>query len=73
MIITNLYKAKKNTIYQIVSAPDTGGLKSLGLKIGTRIEIRNRYIFGGPVLLKVEDVYYLALGKALAEHIQVMV
>jgi len=71
MKIINLYKADKNKIYQVINAPD-GLLESMGVRSGVRVEIKNRYVLGGPVLLRVEDAYSIAIGKDVAKGIQVV-
>jgi Fe2+ transport system protein FeoA len=70
--VINLYKAGKSGFFQVISAPKAGLLENLGLRTGTKVEIKNRYALGGPVLLKVEDAYSLAIGKDIAEFIQVI-
>ena len=72
MEIISLYKAEKNSILQIVSIPNVILLEHMGLRNGARIKICNRYIFGGPVVIQVEDTYVLAIGKDVAKHIQVI-
>jgi len=66
---SNLYEARKKGTFKVVSVPDIGLLKSLGLHTGTKVTLQNRYIFGGPVLLRVEDAYSIALGKDIAKQI----
>lgn len=65
----NLYEAKKNGDFQVVSVPDIGLLKSIGLRTGTEITVKTRYALGGPVLLRVKDAYSLALGRDIAKQI----
>jgi Fe2+ transport system protein FeoA len=67
----NLYEAGKKGTFQVISAPEIGLLENLGLRTGTIIKIQNRYMLGGPVLLRVEDAYSVALGKDIAKQIQV--
>ena len=67
----NLYEAEKTQNFEVASVPKIGLLESIGLRIGTRICIKNRYAFGGPVLLRVEGAYDLALGKEIAQQIAV--
>ena len=38
---------------------------------GTEVTVKNRYALGGPVLLRVEGAYDLALGKDIARQITV--
>ena len=67
----NLYEARKHGAFQVVSVPNIGLLENLGIRAGTHIKIQNRYVFGGPVLLRVEDMYSVALGKDIAKQIEV--
>jgi len=67
----NLYTAKKNSTFKVLSVPDIGLLENLGLRTGTQITLQNRYIWGGPVLLRVENAYSVALGKDIAKQITV--
>jgi len=67
----SLYDAKKNGVFHVVSAPDIALLESLGLRNGTRILVQSHYSFGGPVLLRVENAFTIAIGKDIA--IQIMV
>lgn len=67
----NLYSAKKTGTFQVVSVPDIGLLENLGLRTGTQVTLQNRYSLGGPVLLRVEDAYSVALGKDIAKQITV--
>jgi len=68
---TTLYDAKKNGIFTVVSTPAIGLLESLGVREGTIVSLQNRYAFGGPVLLRVENAYSIALGKDIAKKITV--
>jgi len=67
----NLYEAKKMGTFQVVSVPGIGLLENLGLRNGTQVTLQNRYGFGGPVLLRVEGAYSVALGKDIAKQITV--
>jgi Fe2+ transport system protein FeoA len=70
-----LYEAKKRSEVLIVSVPESKTfelLNSLGVRVGTRVKIQNRYAFGGAVLLRVEDTYSVALGKDVAKQITVV-
>ena len=67
----SLYKAKKQGAFQVTSVPQIQLLENMGLRTGTRITVQNRYGLGGPVLLRVEDSYNLALGKDIARQIAV--
>ena len=69
--ITNLYEAKKDTTFQVASVPNIGLLKNLGLRVGTQVKMQSRYAFGGPVLLRVEDTFAVAIGKDIATQIAV--
>ena len=68
----SLYAAQKNIALRVVAAPDVAQLANLGLRPGTRLAVENRYRLGGPVLLKVEDSFNVAIGKDIAEHIEVV-
>jgi len=67
----NLYEAKKNQVFQVVSTPDIGLLENLGLRNGTRVVVESRYALGGPVLLRVENAFAIAIGKDIAIQISV--
>jgi len=67
----SLYEAAKMETFQVVAMPAIGLLESLGLRTGTRITLQNRYALGGPVLLRVEGAYSVALGKDIARQITV--
>jgi len=71
MNILSLYTASKNAKYMVVDVPDIGLLNSLGLRAGTKVTVQNRYALGGPVLLRVEDAYSVAIGKDIAKQIGV--
>ncbi|MCL2864448.1 MAG: ferrous iron transport protein A [Lachnospiraceae bacterium] len=68
---TNLYAAQKNDILEITSVPKIDLLENIGLRSGTRLFIQNRYACGGPLLLRVEEAYNVALGKDIAIQIGV--
>jgi len=68
---TNLYAAKKGSTFKVVSVANIALLESLGVRLGTTIAVQNRYIFGGPVLLRIEDSYSVAIGKNIATQILV--
>ena len=70
-LITNLYDAKRNSSFKVASVPNIGLLQSLGLRAGTMVKVQNRYSLGGPVLLRVEDTYSVAIGKDIATQIAV--
>ena len=67
----NLYEANKAGIFKVASVPDIVLLENLGLRVGTQVKIQNRYALGGPVLLRVEDSYSVAVGKDIAGQITV--
>jgi len=67
----NLYQGKKHGNFQVASVPQIPLLESMGLRVGTNITLQNRYALGGPVLLRVEDTYSIALGKDIAQQIAV--
>jgi len=69
--LMNLYQGKKHRSFQVASVPQIPLLESMGLRIGTNITLKNRYAFGGPVLLRVEGAYSIALGKDIAQQIAV--
>jgi len=68
---TNLYEAKAKHAFLVASVPDIRLLESLGVRAGTRITVQNRYAWGGPVLLRVEGAYSVAVGKDIAKQIAV--
>ena len=70
-LATNLYEVKSKGILQVTSVPDISLLDNLGLRAGTQVMILNRYSLGGPVLLRVEGAYSVALGKDIAQQISV--
>jgi len=67
----NLYEAKMNRSLKVISIPDVDLLQSLGLRTGTKVTLQTRYNLGGPVLLRVEDSFSVALGKDIATQIAV--
>lgn len=67
----NLYEAKKDVAFQLTSLPNIGLLKNLGLRVGTQVTVKSRYALGGPVLLRVEDTFAVAIGKDIATQIAV--
>ncbi|MCL1881890.1 MAG: ferrous iron transport protein A [Oscillospiraceae bacterium] len=71
MNVTNLYQADCGIAYQVVDSPK-GLLENLGIHAGSRVEIKIRYALGGPVLLNVENAYSIAVGKDVAEKVQVV-
>ena len=67
----SLYEAKERGTFQVTFIPKIKLLENMGLRAGTQITIQNRYALGGPVLLRVEEAYDLALGKDIARQIAV--
>jgi len=67
----NLYEAKKSGVFHVVSVPNVGLLQNLGLRVGTKVAVQSRYALGGPVLLRVEDSFAVAVGKDIATQIAV--
>ena len=67
----NLYQSKKNRIYKVISVPDIELLENLGLRNDSMITVKARYALGGPVYLRVEDAFNIALGKDVATQITV--
>lgn len=67
----NLYEARRMGTFQVVSVPDIRLLENMGLRTGTKITVQNRYALGGPVLLRVEGAYSVALGKDVAKKIEI--
>jgi len=65
----SLYDAKANKPVLITAVPDIGLLENLGVRVGTRVMIQSRYAWGGPVLLRVEDSFAVAIGKDIAVQI----
>ena len=69
--LMSLYEADRQGKFQVASIPNIPMLENMGLRPGTQITIQNRYALGGPVLLRVEEAYDLALGKDIARQIAV--
>jgi len=67
----NLYEARKKGTFHVKNVPDVGLLKSLGLRVGSKVTVQNRYLFGGPVLLRIDGNYTIAIGKDIAQKIAV--
>ncbi|MCL2224492.1 MAG: ferrous iron transport protein A [Defluviitaleaceae bacterium] len=67
----SLYSADKNNVYQVMSVPEIGLLKNLGVREGTKVAIQQKYALGGPVLLNIEDSFLVAIGKDIATKITV--
>ena len=67
----NLYQADRKMALLVESVPGVELLDGLGLRVGTRVRVQARYAFGGPVLLRVEDSYSVAVGKDIATQIGV--
>ena len=69
--VINLYEAKKTGSFQVEAIPNIQLLENLGLRVGSPIKVQNRYALGGPVLLRIEDAYSVAVGKDIARQIVV--
>jgi len=69
--VVNLYEAGRGDSYQVASVPNIGLLDNIGLRVGTRVKVQSRYALGGPVLLRVEGAYAVAIGKDIATQIAV--
>ena len=67
----SLYEAKKQGTFKVAFIPKIQLLENIGLRAGTQITIKDRYALGGPVLLRVEEAYDLAIGKDIARQIAV--
>jgi Fe2+ transport system protein FeoA len=67
----SLYTAQKGAAFTIAAVPNIALLAGMGLRVGSNIIVQHRYALGGPVLLRVEDTYTIALGKDVALHVQV--
>jgi Fe2+ transport system protein FeoA len=67
----SLYQAGKRGKFEVTRAPSNNLLENLGIRAGTQLEIQTRYALGGPVLLRVEDAYTVAIGKDIATQIDV--
>jgi len=66
----NLYQIRDGA-FLVSHLPNIGLLQNLGLRVGSRVTVENRYALGGPVLLRVEDSFEIALGKDIATQISV--
>ncbi|MCL2575319.1 MAG: ferrous iron transport protein A [Defluviitaleaceae bacterium] len=69
--VKSLYTAKKQGVFEVASLPGISLLENLGLRVGTRVTVKGRYAFGGPVLLRVENAFLVAIGKDIATQIAV--
>ena len=67
----SLYKAKKLGTFKVDSVPQIQLLENMGLRVGAQVTVQDRYGLDGPVLLRVEGAYELALGKDIAQQIAV--
>lgn len=67
----NLYSAQKKGVFEVVSIPGIAQLNNLGIRVGTKVHVQSRYKLGGPVLLRVEDDFTVAIGKDIATQIAV--
>jgi len=69
--LNNLYEGKVKGTFQVTSIPNIRLLENMGLRAGTQVTIQNRYSLGGPVLLRIEEAYSIALGKDIAKQISI--
>ena len=67
----NLYNAQQRNVFRVTSVPNIELVKNIGLRVGARVVVQNRFAFGGPVVLKVEDAFCVAVGKDIATQIAV--
>ena len=70
-LVVNLYEAGEGGSYQVASVPNIGLLENLGVRGGTNVTVHSRYAMGGPVILRVEDAFSVAVGKDIATQIAV--
>jgi Fe2+ transport system protein FeoA len=70
---TNLYAAEKGRSLTVTYVPNIDLLRNMGLRAGSQAMVQSKYIWGGPVLLRVEGAYSIALGKDIAVQIGVLV
>lgn len=70
-MISNLYSAKKMSTVRVTSIPEICLLENIGLRTGTKATVQTRYALGGPILLRVENAYSVAIGKDIAMQIGV--
>jgi len=68
----NLYEANKMIALTVKYVPEVGLLENIGIRVGTSLKIKHRYALGGPVLLRIEDAYTVAVGKEIALEIEVV-
>jgi Fe2+ transport system protein FeoA len=68
----SLYEAGGEGLFEVVSVPDIKLLENLGVRIGTKLKIQKRYALSGPVLLRIENTYSIAVGKDIAVQIGVV-
>ncbi|MCL2019540.1 MAG: ferrous iron transport protein A [Oscillospiraceae bacterium] len=66
-----LYNADRKRKFSIISTPKISLLENLGIREGTTVSVQSRHPWGGPVLLRVEDAYSLAVDKDVAKQIEV--
>ena len=67
----SLYNAKKQGVFEVMTLPAISMLGNLGLRPGTHVTVKGRYALGGPVLLRVENAFVVAIGKDIATQIAV--
>jgi len=71
LLSSNLYEIKNNAAFEVTSIPNIVLLENMGLRAGTQVTVQNRYGFGGPVLIRVDGTYSIAVGKDIATQITV--
>jgi Fe2+ transport system protein FeoA len=71
LFMQSLYEVDKCRKIAIKSVPDISLLNNLGIHAGTLVTVQNRYAFGGPVVLRVEEAYTVAIGKDVAKQVMV--
>ena len=69
----NLYEAKKNGDFTVVSTPDIGLLENLGVRSGASISLQNRYALGGPVVLRARLPDLKPMDFLLWGHIKALI
>jgi Fe2+ transport system protein FeoA len=68
---THLYAAEKQSAFRVTHVPNIKLLENIGVRRGTNLTVMNRYGMGGPVVIRVENAYSVALGKDIAVQIGV--
>lgn len=67
---TVLEMVKVGSMVTVLSSSGDPLLESLGLRVGKRVRVRTRQLFGGPVILEI-DGRTVAVGRAVAREIEV--